>query len=88
MPPRDFASGRNLCGGSYYLRQCFDEAEAIALLFLSPTGGPVSNTPIPEKTGSCMEVRLNSPRGKFKRTNMADDEVDLTPEDIPGAKLY
>ena len=33
-----------------------------------------------------MEVRLNSPRGKFKRTNMADDQVDLTPEvDIPGA---
>ena len=22
-----------------------------------------SNTPIPEKTGSCMQVRLNSPRG-------------------------
>ena len=32
-----------------------------------------------------MEVRLNSPRGKFKITNMADDQVDLTPEDIPGA---
>ena len=33
-----------------------------------------------------MEVRLNSPRGKFKRPNMADDQVDLTPEvDIPGA---
>jgi len=31
-----------------------------------------------------MEVRLNSPRGKFKITNMADDPVDLTPEDIPG----
>ena len=25
-----------------------------------------------------MEVRLNSPRGKFERTNMADDQVDLT----------
>ena len=35
-----------------------------------------------------MEVRLNSPRGKFKRTNMADDQVDLTPEvDIPGASV-
>ena len=31
-------------------------------------------------------MRLNSPRGKFKRTNMANDQVDLTPEvDIPGA---
>ena len=29
-----------------------------------------------------MEVRLNSPRGKFKITNMADDQVDLTLEDI------
>ena len=29
--------------------------------------------------------RLNSPRGKFKLTNMADDQVDLTPEGIPGA---
>ena len=35
-------------------------------------------TPIPEKNGSFMEVRLNSPRGKFKRTNMAPDQVDLT----------
>ena len=34
-----------------------------------------------------MEVRLNSPRGKFKITNMADDQVDLTPEDIPGASF-
>ena len=32
-----------------------------------------------------MEVRLHSPRGKFKRTNMADDQVGLTPGDIPGA---
>ena len=32
-----------------------------------------------------MDVRLHSPRGKFKRTNMADDQVDLTPGDIPGA---
>ena len=45
------------------------------------------NTPIPEKTGSCTEVRLNSPRGKLKRTNMADDQVDLTPEDIPGTSF-
>ena len=36
-------------------------------------------------TGSCKEVRLNSHRGKFKITNMADDQVDL-PEDIPGAR--
>ena len=34
-----------------------------------------------------MEVRLNSPRGKFKITNMADDQVDLTPENIPGASF-
>ena len=34
-----------------------------------------------------MEVRLNSPRGKFKITNMADDQVDLTPEDTPGASF-
>ena len=25
-----------------------------------------------------MEVRLDSPRGKFKITNMANDQVDLT----------
>ena len=25
-----------------------------------------------------MEVRLNCPRGKFKRTNMEPDQVDLT----------
>ena len=34
-----------------------------------------------------MEVRLNNPRGKFKITNMADDQVDFTPEDIPGASF-
>ena len=45
------------------------------------------NSPIPEKTGSCLEVRPNSPCGKFKITNMADDQVDLTPEDIPGASF-
>ena len=39
------------------------------------------------KTGSCTEVRLNSPRGKFKITNMADDQVDLTPENIPGTSF-
>ena len=36
------------------------------------------NSPIPEKTESCMEVRLNSPRGKFEITNKANDQVDLT----------
>ena len=39
------------------------------------------------KNGSCMEVRLNSPGGKFKITNMSDDQVDFTPEDIPGASF-
>ena len=34
-----------------------------------------------------MEVRLNSPRGKFKIINLADDQVDHTPEDIPGASF-
>ena len=34
-----------------------------------------------------MERRVNSPRGKFKITNMADDQVDLTPENIPGARF-
>ena len=29
-----------------------------------------------------MEVRLNSPRGKFKITNMVDDQVSLTLDDI------
>ena len=32
-----------------------------------------------------MEVRLNGPYGKFKLTNTADDQVDLTPGDIPDA---
>ena len=32
-----------------------------------------------------MEVRLYSPRGKLKITNVADDQVALTPEDIPDA---
>ena len=39
------------------------------------------------KKGSCMEVRLNSPHSKFEMTNMADNQVDLTPEDIPGASF-
>ena len=34
-----------------------------------------------------MEVKFNSPRGKFKITNIADDQVNLTPEDIPGASF-
>ena len=45
------------------------------------------NTPIPEKAGSCMEVRLNSPGGKFEITNMGDDQVDLAQEDISGARF-
>jgi len=47
----------------------------------------IRNTPIPEKTGSCREVWLNSPRGKFKITNMGDDRVNLIPEDIPSASF-
>ena len=31
--------------------------------------------------------RLNSPRGKFEITSRADDQVDLTLEDIPGASF-
>lgn len=34
-----------------------------------------------------MEMRLNSPLGEFKITNMADDQVNLTPEDISGASI-
>ena len=34
-----------------------------------------------------MEMRLNSPRGQFKITNMKNDQVDLTPQDIPGASF-
>ena len=33
------------------------------------------------------QARFNGPCGKFKLTNMADDQVDLTPEDIPGASF-
>ena len=33
-----------------------------------------------------MEVRLNTPHGKII-TNMTDDQVDLTLEDIPGASF-
>ena len=32
-----------------------------------------------------MEVKLNSPCGKFKITNMVDDQVDLTTKDILSA---
>ena len=38
-----------------------------------------------KKTRRYMEVRLNSPCGKFKLTNTADDQVDLTPGNIPDA---
>ena len=41
----------------------------------------------PKKKGYCMEMRLNSPLGEFKITNMADDQVNLTPEDISGASI-
>ena len=34
-----------------------------------------------------MEVRLNSPCGKFKITYMPDDQVHLTPADIPGVSI-
>ena len=34
-----------------------------------------------------MEVRLCSPRGKFKLTNLANDQVDLSSEDIPSASF-
>ena len=45
-------------------------------------------TVIPEKkNGSCIEVRLNSPLVKFKITNMADDQVNLTPEDFSSASF-
>ena len=48
----------------------------------------LSNTPILEKKKQgCMEVRLNSPCGKFKITYMPDDQVDLTPADIPGLSI-
>ena len=47
-----------------------------------PVKKKIANTPIPEKNGSCMEVRLNSPRDKFKITNMADYQVDLAPKEI------
>ena len=32
-------------------------------------------------------MSLNRPRNKFKITNIAVDQVDLTPEDIPGASF-
>ena len=33
-----------------------------------------SNTPIPEKNGSCVEVRLNNHHGKFKITNIYSED--------------
>ena len=55
---------------------------------LLPTKAEFNNTPFPEKkTGRCMEVRLRSPRDKFKLTNLADDQVDLSSEDIPSASF-
>ena len=51
------------------------------------SGRPVPQYSDSKKTGSCLEVRPNSPCCKFKITNMADDQVDLTPEDIPGASF-
>ena len=39
--------------------------------------------PFQEKNGTYIEVRLNGPYGKFKLTNTADDQVDLTPGGIP-----
>ena len=35
-----------------------------------------------KKNRSCIEVRLNSSPAKFKITNMADDQVNFTPQDI------
>ena len=43
--------------------------------------------PTKKKTGSCIELRLNSPLVKFKITNMADDQVNFTPEDIFSASF-
>ena len=40
-----------------------------------------------KKKGSCIEVRLNSPLVKFKITNMADDQVNLTSEDFSSASF-
>lgn len=42
---------------------------------------------VSRKNRVCMEVRLNSPCGKFKITNIGDDQVDLAPEDIPGTSF-
>ena len=45
-------------------------------------------TVIPDKkNGSCIELRLNSPLVKFTITNMADDQVNFTPEDIFSASF-
>ena len=40
-----------------------------------------------KKNGSCIKVRLNNPRSKFEITNVADDQVDLTPENFRGASF-
>ena len=32
-------------------------------------------------------MRPNNPRSNFEMTNMADDQVDLTPEDFRGASF-
>ena len=45
------------------------------------------NTLIPKKNGSYMEVRLNSPSSKVEITYIADNQVDLTPENILGANF-
>ena len=43
--------------------------------------------PDKKKTGSWIELRLNSPLVKFKITNMADDQVNSNPEDIFSASF-
>jgi len=46
------------------------------------------NTPIPEKTGSRTETRLNSPRGKyFKQRGERRRDVNLYSDDIPGVSV-
>ena len=53
---------------------------------MAPIGIELTITPIPQKAGSYTQVRLNTPRGKIT-TNMVDDQVDLTLEDIPGTSF-
>jgi len=46
------------------------------------------NTPIPEKTGSRTETRLNSPRGKYsKQRGERRRDVNLYSDDIPGVSV-